>query len=92
MAIPAQSALSVASLAVQGLADVETLGGYRPVSLFCLTIAQSGERKSSCDAPLMTELREFEREKSKIFSRNMTAWRNDTAIWKGRNGEILRLA
>ena len=32
VAIPAQSALAVASLAVQGFADVETLGGARPTS------------------------------------------------------------
>ena len=30
VAIPAASALAVASLAVQGFADVETLGGIRP--------------------------------------------------------------
>ena len=45
VAIPAQSALAVASLAVQGHADVETLGGgFAPLSLYCLTIAASGER------------------------------------------------
>lgn len=51
--IGAQSALAVASLAAQGFADVETLGGYTPCSLYCLTIAESGERKSSCDRLLM---------------------------------------
>jgi hypothetical protein len=50
VAIPAQSALAVASLAVQGFADVDTLGGPRPVSLYALTVARSGERKSACDA------------------------------------------
>ena len=53
VAIPAQSALAVASLAVQGHADVETLAGPAPLSLYALTIAESGERKSSCDRPLM---------------------------------------
>ena len=42
VAIPAQSALAVASLAVQGFANVQTLGGERPLSLYALTIAQSG--------------------------------------------------
>lgn len=37
IAIPAQSALAVASLAVQGFADLETLGG--PLSLYALTVA-----------------------------------------------------
>ena len=49
VAIPAASALAVASLAVQGFANVETLGGPRPVSLYALTIARSGERKSACN-------------------------------------------
>ena len=60
VAIAAQSALSTASLAVQGFADVETLAGQSPCSLFCLTIAQSGERKTGCDKLLMKAVREFE--------------------------------
>lgn len=53
LAIAAQSALGAASLAVQGHADVETLAGSGPTSLFLLTIAESGERKSSCDRLVM---------------------------------------
>ena len=47
--IAAASALSTASLILQGYANVETLAGQRPVSLYMLTVARSGERKSSCD-------------------------------------------
>ena len=65
LAIPAASALAMASLAVQGFADVETLGGRRPTSLYMLTIAKSGERKSSCDAPLIAGLRRHEKEQAK---------------------------
>ena len=39
------AAYPVAALAVQGFADVETLGGNRPLALYALTIARSGERK-----------------------------------------------
>lgn len=60
-AIAVQSALSVVSLAVQGFADVETLGGDAPCSLFCLTIAESGERKSTCDRLLMQGVRDHEK-------------------------------
>jgi hypothetical protein len=49
-AIGAQSLLAVASLACQAFANVQSLGGIKPISLFSLTIAKSGERKSSCDA------------------------------------------
>ncbi|MEZ5720983.1 MAG: YfjI family protein [Paracoccaceae bacterium] len=89
IAIPAQSALSVASLAVQGFADVETLGGLRPVSLYALTIAQSGERKSSCDAPFMAALRDHEREQADAQRLEMESWRNRHALWKGDREKIL---
>ncbi len=89
VAIPAQSALAVASLAVQGFAMVETLGGFSPPSLYALTIAQSGERKSSCDAPLMAALRDYEQEQAKAQRAEMTSWRNAHALWKGDRDRIL---
>ncbi|MCG3266263.1 DUF3987 domain-containing protein [Yoonia sp. I 8.24] len=70
VAIPAQSALAIASLAVQGFANVEALGGSSPLSLYCLTIARSGERKSSCDAKLMAALRTYERASHSPAARN----------------------
>lgn len=88
-AIPAASALTVASLAVQGFADVETLGGPRPVSLYALTIARSGERKSSCDAPLMAALREVEKEQAQEQRATMVSWQNAQALWKGERDRIL---
>ena len=68
IAIPAQSALAVASLAVQAHADVETLADYAPLSLYALTVAQSGERKSTCDRLLLSAIREHEKE-------DMADWR-----------------
>ena len=82
IAIPAQSALASASLAVQGFADVETLGGPCPTSIYCLTVAKSGERKSSCDSLLMVALRDFEREQASELRAEMTSWRNKLALWK----------
>lgn len=89
LAIPAASALAVASLAVQGFADVETLGGNRPTSLYVLTIARSGERKSACDAPLMAELRAFEKEKASEMRDETNAWQNAQALWRGERDRIL---
>ncbi len=89
VAIPAASALAMASLAVQGFANVETLGGYRPLSLYVLTIAQSGERKSSCDAPLMAALRTHEKEQAQAQREEMESWRNAQALWKGDRDRIL---
>ncbi|MAM93839.1 MAG: hypothetical protein CMI61_04260 [Parvibaculum sp.] len=92
VAIPAQSALAVASLAVQGFADVETLGGARPISLYALTVARSGERKSACDAPFMDGLRAHEREQAKARRETTLAWTNSHAIWKGERDRILAQA
>jgi hypothetical protein len=89
LAIPAQSALAVASLAVQGFADVETLGGTRPLSLYALTVARSGERKSACDAPLMAALRAHEKEQAIAQRDAMQTWANAHAIWKGERDRIL---
>ncbi len=89
VAIPAASALAVASLAVQGFADVETLGGNRPLSLYALTIARSGERKSACDAPLMAGLRAYEKEQAKAQREAMISWLNAQALWKGERDRIL---
>lgn len=58
--IAMHSVLSTISIATQGLADVSTLNGSSPLSLFFLTIAASGERKSACDKFAIRSLREFE--------------------------------
>jgi hypothetical protein len=92
IAIPAASALAVASLSVQGFVDVETLNGQSPVSLYLLTIAASGERKSSCDAPLMAGLRAFEKEEGKLQREDMAVWENADAIWKCERDRILNEA
>lgn len=89
VAIPAQSALAVAALALQGHADVETLGGYRPLSLYCLTIAVSGERKSSCDAPLMAAMCAHEREQVAVYAEAQKAWAIDMEVWKARRDKVL---
>lgn len=60
MSLVAMSALSPISLAIQALADIkraENLSG--PVAAFLLVIADSGERKSTCDCIFMKVIRDF---------------------------------
>jgi hypothetical protein len=90
VAIPAGSALAVASLAVQGFADVETLGGDRPCSLFFVTIAQSGERKSSCDKPLMRALREYEAKQAEVYADAFKAWASASEMFEAKKKGALR--
>lgn len=89
MALAAQSALSVASLAVQAHGNVETLGGDAPLSLFCLTIAKSGERKSATDKLLMSGLRDYERETSAGYRQDVTAWENSAEIHRTDRAGIM---
>ncbi|KIN78796.1 YfjI family protein [Sulfitobacter mediterraneus] len=92
VAIAAQSALSVASLAVQAHADVETLAGYAPVSLFCLTVAQSGERKSGCDKLVMSGLREIERGRASDYRDELAAWDCDHKLWSAKRDRMVKEA
>jgi len=48
-ALAAHAALGCAALAAQSHANVQTLAGPRPISLYMLTIAESGERKTASD-------------------------------------------
>lgn len=91
-AIAAQSALSVASLAVQAHADVETLAGYAPVSLFCLTVAQSGERKSRCDKLVMAGLREIERDRAADYREAMAEWDTSHKLWTAKRDRMVKEA
>jgi hypothetical protein len=56
----AASAIGIASIACQGLADVRRDGKLiGPASLYMLVIAESGERKTTCDAYFSRALRDW---------------------------------
>lgn len=56
-----QSLLAAANLAVQGFRDIEIDGRKIPISLFFMTISESGERKSAVDAIALKPIREREK-------------------------------
>src|SRR5205814_10416217 len=63
IAICGQSVLAAAALAGQGHADVVLPigpGQSRPLSLYLVSIAASGERKSACDSEAMWPIRRRE--------------------------------
>jgi hypothetical protein len=88
-AIAAHAVLGAAALAVQPLADVETLGAPSPVSLFLLTIAQSGERKSACDRLAVEGVRSFEAALTAEHGLTIASWRNRHALWDAERKRIL---
>lgn len=90
VAIAAQSALSIASLAVQGFANVEMLGGGDvPCALFCLTIAESGERKSSCDRLLMRGVRSYEAEQTIAYQVAVNEHAVALEIWAAKRKRLM---
>lgn len=65
IACAANSVLAVASLAAQGRADAVLpigTGKPTPLSLYLLTVLESGERKSTADSFALKPVRDFERE------------------------------
>ena len=83
-AIAAQSVLGAASLAVQGHADVvipATLQN-RPLSLFLVTVAPSGERKSAVDREALRGVRAKETDLRTQFEIENNAYQLDKFAWE----------
>jgi len=89
VALVASAALSAVSVAVQGLYDIkraERLTG--PCSLFMLTIAESGERKTTADGFFTTALREYETEQAEIAKPSIKAFKADHAAWESEKAGL----
>jgi hypothetical protein len=69
-----QSLLAVASLLAQGLYEVKTLAGVKPLSLNLLTLADSGDGKSTADGVALRVLHDADRLNHANFEKKMTAW------------------
>jgi hypothetical protein len=90
-AMAAQSVLAVASLAAQALADVRLpYGQTRPLSLFCLTVAASGDRKTSADLEAMSPVKMRERQLRDAFGPLAKSHAVELAAWRGQKQQIER--
>ncbi len=84
-AIAMQSVLTFVSTVTQGLADVETLHLHVPLCVFALTIAQSGERKSACDALATAAIKKVDQERERQYRLNRQVFEADfLAFQKGQ--------
>jgi hypothetical protein len=82
--------LATATLAAQAHADVELpMGQVRPLSCFFLSVAASGERKSSCDNEALKPVRKHEAELHRDYETLRTIWENDFAVWEKQRSIIL---
>ena len=89
VAMCAASVLAAAALATQGHRDAETLNGTAPASLFLLTVAESGERKSTADRLAMKGVRDFEMGLRTDYDIQRDHWRDQHEVWKATRAKIL---
>lgn len=81
----ASSALSVVSLAVQAHADIkraEKLTG--PSGLFLLTVAESGERKSTCDDLFVKPIRDYEQAQAEAAVTRLKDYEAAVEAWEAK--------
>ena len=83
-AVCGASVLAAASLAVQGLADVTIDGRTHPLTLWMLTVAESGERKSACDSEAMRPAREHEKALAKAYADALAAYDAEVEEWNAK--------
>ena len=89
-ALAACSALSALSVAGQGLANVRRAEGLEgPVSLFFLTLAESGERKSSVDGHFISVIREWEQSAREKAAPSIKGYLADYSAWEAERAGLL---
>jgi putative DNA primase/helicase len=77
------SVLAAAALAVSQLADIAMPHGLRaPLSLFVLTGAASGDRKSATDSVACFEIEEFRKNQARSHAEAMQRWEAENAELK----------
>jgi len=67
-AMVGQCLLGAASLLTQGLFNVDTLNGKRPLSLYLLTLGDSGDGKSTAQGAALAPVNDWQREAAKRYS------------------------
>ncbi|WP_427500759.1 DUF3987 domain-containing protein [Methylomonas sp. MED-D] len=86
----AGSALGALSLAIQAHCDIkraERLTG--PTGLFMLSIADSGERKTTCDSFFTRAIREYEAEQAELAAPLLKDYAADLAAWNAEREGLL---
>lgn len=76
-----QSILAMSALAVQHHVNVETIAGTTPTNLFMITVAASGERKSSCDKLATAAAHAWEEEHYPSYLTALQAYEVDQSVY-----------
>ena len=73
----AHSILSCASLVTQDKFNVKADHGTIPLSLFCMTVAESGDRKSSCDKIAQVPILEYSKSLQSHYKKQIADFENN---------------
>ena len=88
-AIAAQSVLATAALVAQTAADVGMpYGDTRPLSLFLITVAASGDRKTTADSSALAPIRQYEDMLNEKYRDQLQQWDVETAAWTAERKKI----
>jgi len=90
VAMVATSALSALSLAAQGLHDVKRADKLTgPIGLFTLVVADSGERKTTCDEFFTPAIRKWERDQAEAMQPEVERFEADVSAWAAERDGVL---
>jgi hypothetical protein len=81
-ALAANSILATAALAAQPHGNVQTLGGVRPLSLFILTVAGSGDRKTAADDVALLPIKDHVRRTTLAYQKELAEHERGAAARK----------
>ena len=93
MPICGTAVLAAAACATQALRNVELpiAGGQcKPLSLYFLTIAQSGERKTATDTKALRPINDRAAELQREYDESYLSYRNALDVWTGERQRILK--
>jgi hypothetical protein len=86
----ASSALAAVSVAVQAHVDIRRTDKLEgPTGVFLLTIADSGERKSTCDGFFVQAIQEYEAEQIEVAKPQQKLYAAAFASWKAEQEGVL---
>lgn len=87
-AMVGQCLLGAASLLTQGLFNVETLAGKRPLSLYLLTLGDSGDGKSTAQSAALAPVNEWQREQARAYSLDLKDFEKSKKAKRKRGDDI----
>lgn len=88
-ALAAQSVLSAAAMAAQAHGNVQRAGQQIPLSLFALTVAESGDRKSAADRLALQAHQQHQRELLEQYKADAKQYRDQRDAYQKARANIL---